>query len=112
MEVAIDVSFCFTSDSVSEAIGATVSCLIGSTGCIVSDADGEGIVGSVGVGEGDSVSAVVAVRFEIDGVICGATRWGDESFCVGVDCRTGGEGVDVVDETDWVGAWFGVDAVG
>ncbi len=55
---------------------------------------------------------VVVVRSEIEGVVCGARGWVDESVCVGAACCMRGEGADVVDRTDWVGAWVGDDTVG
>ena len=83
----------------SAAIGATVSCLIGSADCI-------------GGGAGDSVTTAVLVRSEIEGAICCASGWGDESVCVSIVCCMGGEGGEAGGGMDRDEAWFGDDVVG
>ena len=93
-------------DSVETAIDATVSCLIGSAGCIALVAD-SGIGGA-----GGSVTIGVTVCAEIDGVACWANGWSDGSVCVGVACCMWGEGTEVVDGADVVGAWLRGDVVG
>lgn len=96
---AVGASAGFTMDVSSAAIGATVSCLIGSAGCVE-------------VGEGGSVIIGVVARSEIGGVVCCASGWGDENVCVGIVCCTGGEGAEVCGGLDRDRAWSWDDAVG